>query len=88
MTATKFNEAVGQRQGQRKIKPGSILLNGTGAIVIASRKLRFDKCFIVFAIKPTNGEYVTWQMDEEGNTFHGHYTQDFYSAIDDYEKRQ
>ena len=68
-----------------KIKPGTVLKYG--AVVVASRGLKSGDGRIVLCFKPHNGEYVTWWMDDDGNTYSGNYTQDFDEAVSNYKKR-
>ena len=72
-----------------KVKPirGMKLKNKTGAIVLEYKLTQLDKGYIILVIIPRQGEYVTWWMNEEGNTFHGHYTLDLGDAIEDFKAR-
>jgi len=73
----------------QKVKPirGMRLRNKTGAIVLEYKLTQLDKGYIILAIIPRQGEYVTWWMNEEGHTFHGHYTLDLGDAIEDFKAR-
>ena len=62
-----------------KIMRGSKLHNGTGAIVLEKRAV--ENAFIVLCIIPSQRQYVTWWMNQQGQTYHGHYTLDLDGAI-------
>ena len=66
---------------------GETILNNTQAIILESKASFKDEGFIVLAVVPQNSEYVTWYMNEEGQTFHGHYTLDLEDAIKDFKER-
>lgn len=71
-----------------KILRGSRLQNGTGAIVLEKRPdWRGEGCFVVLCIIPRQRQYATWWMNQQGQTFHGHYTLGLKDAIKEFEAR-
>lgn len=76
-----------------KIMRGSRLQNGTGAIVLEKKALDQVSSedyynFIVLCIIPRQRQYVTWWMNQEGQTFHGHYTLRLEDALKDFRERR
>ena len=60
---------------------------GNGATVIAWGTHNKDLYVLTFWCKEYVTEYVTWLLDEQGNTILGHYFKDIFSAVKDFKER-
>jgi len=67
------------------------LRNGCKVVRIAMRQVGDDEAIlhgIVLARRDDSHEpWITWDVDNGGNTFLGHYFQHYPDALDDYEAR-
>lgn len=72
-----------------RVKPrrGMELKNETGALILEHKKTQLDEGWIVLCLVPKNGNYVTWWMNPEGQTFHGHYYLGLEGALEDFKAR-
>ena len=60
---------------------------GNGATVIAWGTHNKDLYVLTFWCKEYVTEYVTWLLDEQGDTILGHYFKDIFSAANDFKER-
>lgn len=56
----------------QQLKNGAALIERRGDVVLA---------------KTTGGSYVTWVIDESGNTFWGHYNRNLEEAVTEFAER-
>jgi len=71
---------------------GTKLKNGTGAIVLAYKVAGYrdswkNEGWIVLCVIPERGEFATWWMNSKGETYHGHYTTDLETGLNEFKER-
>lgn len=57
------------------------------AIIIDAKFTFLGKGFIVLCVIPERGEFVTWWMNNEMQTFNGHYTTELNDSVKEFYTR-